>query len=212
MFLVPIAESKLRRILPLLGGLCLGAVLFSLLLNIGLRDPLGPIPASSERHRIPDLAFRSLDGQLWTLSAQRGKIVLANLFESSCGPCRLEIPELVKIARRYQHEGVIVVGISDDENAAATVPEFVQHFRIPYPILMCYPHCEVYESTAPLSGSSQMGSAIEVIPATLLIDRSGLLSRVYYGYHGAYQDQLLNRDIQQLLSESWRESDTSHSP
>jgi thiol-disulfide isomerase/thioredoxin len=49
------------------------------------------------------------------LEENRGNVVLVNLWATWCVPCLREIPELLRLERRYAPEGVRVLGISLDE-------------------------------------------------------------------------------------------------
>jgi peroxiredoxin len=204
---------KVRLTLPALGGFSLAAALMYAFFAGGLKDPLGPLPNPDRRHVFPDFTLGSLGGHPWTLSAQRGNVLVVNLFGRFCGPCRLEMPSLIRIARRYESAGLKVVGISVDEDAMQTAPGFVRQFQIPYPVLACDPpgagetaedertivRCKV--DSLERIPASHLGSAAEGVPITFLIDRRGRLSRVYYGYSGAYQDRLLDADVRHLLEE-----------
>ncbi len=214
MFSVSASGSALSRTLPRLGGVCIAAVLMYAFFSAAVRDPVAPLPKPAERRVFPDLKLVELNGREWALSAQRGAVVLLNVFSVGCGPCRLEVPKLREIEARYRRAGLIVIGVSVDENPSQVVPEFVDHFRISYPVLACRPLeprqtagdaqpglCGHLQQFLETRAEAQVGSSSEVIPATVLIDHEGRLARVYYGYYGSYSDRLLDRDVRQLLRE-----------
>lgn len=198
----------------MLGGICIAAATMAAFISIGLKDSVAPLPSSEEREYFPDFSLRSLNCARWTLSAQRGNVVLVNVFFTSCGPCRLEIPGLIRIADRYQQHGLKVVGVSTDEEPLQMLPQFVEAFHISYPVLVCHPlECAgVLREAIPVGlcnlertvlerASRGVGSPSEGAPVTVLIDRCGKVARVYYGYHGAYQERLIHRDLLKLLQE-----------
>lgn len=65
--------------------------------------------------RVPDLTFKTLDGQPHKLSTLRGQIVVLNFWATWCGPCQEELPRLSQIAASYSGKPVSFVFISIDD-------------------------------------------------------------------------------------------------
>lgn len=63
---------------------------------------------------VPQYAAVTLAGDSTSLAAQRGKVVLLNIWATWCHPCRAEIPELEAIHHRYKDRGLEIVGVSVD--------------------------------------------------------------------------------------------------
>ncbi len=143
----------------------------------------GSLSPASERRAGPDFSLQDMNGNLWSLTAQRGRVVVVNYWASWCKPCRLETPGLVRVANEYRARGVEFAGISLDEDLSA-VREFVAAEQIPYAILLA-------------SNAPTLTLGIESIPVTVLYDRQGRLARRYVG---AVSESELKRDIDQLLS------------
>ena len=106
----------------------------------------------------------SIDGDSVSLEAQRGKVVLLNIWATWCHPCRAEIPELRAIYTKYKDRGVELIGVSvdadgDDEPLRA----FMREFEMTYPIWRD-PDERVSAQFLVLG-----------VPATFLIDRKGIL-------------------------------------
>jgi thiol-disulfide isomerase/thioredoxin len=62
----------------------------------------------------PPLVLTTLDGSTFDLTKQRGKVVMVNYWATWCAPCRREMPKLDAFYRKYQSQGLEIVGISID--------------------------------------------------------------------------------------------------
>lgn len=144
----------------------------------------GGVAPASERKTTADFTLPDIDGKRWGLAEQRGRVVLVNYWATWCPPCREETPGLVRLANEYRGRGVVVGGISLDEDLAA-VREFVAEYHISYPILLP-------------SNTANLATTIESIPVSLLYDRQGRLAK---RYDGAVSEATFKRDVEQLLAE-----------
>lgn len=64
---------------------------------------------------IPALKATTLDGQPFDLSAQKGKVVVLNLWATWCTPCRVEMPALDKFYAKYRDRNVVVFGLDEND-------------------------------------------------------------------------------------------------
>lgn len=135
----------------------------------------------------------------WTLSAQRGRVVLVNFWATWCSPCVAELPTLIRTANRYGGHGLKVAGISMDDNALALLPKYIKRFQIPYPVLACFPEAHARSEDRP-SDRCAVGYSPAELPRTLLLDRFGRIARVYDSYWGV-SGKRLDSDVRQLLRE-----------
>jgi cytochrome c-type biogenesis protein len=133
-------------------------------------DSRGPDTTKAAPARIevgapaPAYAATSLAGDSVSLAGLRGKVVLMNVWATWCGPCRKEIPELRALHTKYKDRGLEVVGISvDAEGTDDAIRSFLQEFKMDYPIWR-----------DPNEGVSSL-FRLAGVPATLLIDRSGVI-------------------------------------
>ena len=99
-----------------------------------------------------------------SLEALRGKPVLLNVWATWCHPCRDEIPELQRLYERYRGLGLEIVGVSVDAiGHEDAITAFARRYGMTYPIWR-----------DPNEGVSATFLVVGV-PATFLIDRSGVL-------------------------------------
>ena len=119
----------------------------------------------------PDFTLSTLDGGKVTLSDLRGQAVLINFWATWCGPCRLEMPELVRAYQTYEGDGLIVLALNTTTSDSLTdVRAFAEEFRLPFPILL--------DETGRVSGDLYRVSGL---PKSIFIDRKGIIARVYLG-------------------------------
>ena len=64
----------------------------------------------------PDFSMPDIHGQIQTLSKIKGKIKIVDFWASWCGPCRLSNQKLKQYYAEFADKGLIVVGVSLDDN------------------------------------------------------------------------------------------------
>jgi cytochrome c-type biogenesis protein len=112
----------------------------------------------------PEYRAVSLAGDSVSLTGERGRVVLLNVWATWCHPCRAEIPELLEIRETYKSRGFELIGVSVDAGGADNdIRAFMAEFGMSYPIWRD-PDERV---------SAQF--LIVGVPATFLIDRNGVL-------------------------------------
>ena len=112
----------------------------------------------------PDFTLDMLDGTKFTLSEQRGKVVMLQFTAGWCGICRKEMP-YIESDIWLKHKGnkdFVLVGIDREETKEAILP-FIEKVGTTYPIAMDS-NGDVFASYA-LRGAG--------ITRNILIDRDG---------------------------------------
>ncbi len=109
--------------------LMVGIVLAAVVFGVQLARQRQTQPESGAA---PDFTLTTLQGETYTLSELRGKVVLINFWASWCGPCRVEAPVLERIWQQYKDRGVVVLGVAytDTESGAR---DFIAEFNQTYP-------------------------------------------------------------------------------
>jgi thiol-disulfide isomerase/thioredoxin len=71
----------------------------------------------------PDFELTMLDGEIFRLSEQRGKVVLINIWATWCPPCVAEMPDIDRLAADYADE-LVVIGVNCGE-PEQTIADFI---------------------------------------------------------------------------------------
>ena len=64
----------------------------------------------------PEISLPSPDGKEIALSSLKGKLVLIDFWASWCGPCRKEMPNVIKIYSKFKNKGFEIYGVSLDQD------------------------------------------------------------------------------------------------
>src|SRR5882724_10592516 len=98
-----------------------------------------PLPASLNlTQQMRDTRLQTLDGGSLKLSDFADKVLIVNIWATWCGPCKLEMPELVKFDNEYRSRGLVVLGLATSYNARndpTHVKEYVRSQNVSYKII-----------------------------------------------------------------------------
>ena len=116
----------------------------------------------------PDFTVTTFDGREFTLSEQRGNVVVINFWASWCGPCRTEAPAFESLWNQYKDKGVTFLGITfaDDPQDSQ---EFMAQYGMTYPVA-ADGHSDISKGLYHIQG----------VPETFIIDKQGNIERFFY--------------------------------
>lgn len=137
-----------------------------------------------------DSELRSLNGQPIKLADYSGKVLLVNLWATWCGPCRKEIPELVKLHKEFKSQGFEVVGLSTENPDASVndVRDFVRAYSMDYAVGWISEEVAI----ALMRGNGN-------IPQSFVIARDGRILRRFIGFSSVSTPPQLRRAIEDAL-------------
>lgn len=162
-----------------LGAVC--AVAIALVLG-GNGESNGALTGSGKPAPAWDL--KDLEGKTVTSSDYTGKVVVLDFWATWCLPCREEIPGFVNLHKKYQREGLVVIGVSMDDDGPTPLKAFVKKFGVNYPVLVGDDRI-----------SMDFGD-ITALPTTLVIDRQGRIVSRHVGFTEAAK---FEKEIKPLL-------------
>jgi thiol-disulfide isomerase/thioredoxin len=121
----------------------------------GAGDPAkGSVAPVFELKSIPD-------GKATPLASFRGKAVLLNFWATWCGPCKIEMPWLVDLQKKYGPQGLQIVGVAMDDTSDKEIADFAHKMGVNYVVL---------------KGTEKVGDlygGVDRLPLTYFVDRSG---------------------------------------
>ena len=158
-------------------------------------NPAKPAPgAPGAMLTLPPLVLntelKSTNGRPIKLSDYSGKVLVVNLWATWCGPCRMEIPELVKLYKEYRSKGLEVVGLSTEnpEASAGGVRRFAEEFKMDYPVGW---------ATQDVAIALMQGR--DAIPQSFVISRDGRILKRFIGFSAAGTPLQLKAAIEEAL-------------
>jgi peroxiredoxin len=121
-----------QRQWALVAGIVMTAM-FVLALAVRLRPQIDLLAVGD---RAP--AFQALDaatGRPVSLDDYRGKVLLVNVWATWCLPCRVEMPSLQRLHRRFAGTDFRIVAVSVDKDDVTIVNDFVRELGLTFDVL-----------------------------------------------------------------------------
>jgi peroxiredoxin len=162
-----------------------GLVIGGTLLLGAAAAPTNLRAAGSERKAAPNFSLDDSQGKVLKLSDFHGKVVLLDFWATWCHGCKTEIPWFMEFHKKYESDGLAVIGVSMDDDGWKSVKPFLTEWKIKYPIVV---------------GNQELGKlySVESMPVTLLIDREG---RIAETHAGVVQKDSFEKELKDLLGE-----------
>lgn len=132
----------------------------------------------------PSPDFKLVDASSFKVNDYKGKVLLMDFWATWCGPCKQEIPHLIELQNKYRDQGLVVVGITMDNNPDQDVPKYA---------------AEVGMNYTNVKGNDQLKSEYGVIglPTIVIYDKNG---NKVFSRPGYIEKDILEKEIQPLLA------------
>jgi peroxiredoxin len=134
----------------------------------------------------PDFVLKSVSGQNLRLSEFRGEVVMLSFGATWCGDCRAQLAQLSEMQTRYHDAGIELLAVSLDQNAKQAGELSAKGAT--FPVLH------------DVGGEVGRLYAVGKVPVVVLIDREGVVRKVFEGYRRGNETQYLE-SVQALLRE-----------
>jgi peroxiredoxin len=117
-----------------------------------------------------NFTLKNMSGADVTLSSFAGTNIILNFYATWCGPCRIEMPGLVKLQQTHSAD-LVVIGILMFDDNVAGVPAFAKEFGVTYPLLDGNNHTDLEDAYGPVNG----------LPRSVVIGRDGKIAAIHEG-------------------------------
>ena len=147
-----------------------------------LKTPVGAEP------KAPDFTLKDLYGRNVSLEDYKGKIVILDFWATWCMPCRIAIPELVKIQRNYRSKGLVILAVSLDDQKACNnqcLLDYKKKHKLNFKVLRCDLKILVDYFNTPNIG----------IPTSIIVNKNGQIVSAHQGYVPG----LIEKELKKLL-------------
>jgi peroxiredoxin len=148
------------------------------------RSVRAAVKPEKDRKAAPDFSLKDVNGHLVKLSDLRGKVVLLNFWATWCGPCKIEIPWFIEFEQKFKDQGLVVLGVSMDDDGWDAVRPYISAKKINYRVVIGT------EQVSDLYGG------VESLPTTFLLDRQGRIAAIHVGL---VSKSVYQNDITHLL-------------
>lgn len=169
-------------------------IIFALLLSVGFiaflvvfsKNWFFEVGHPLEGKKAPEIEYMTSDGKSTSLNKQEGTTILMNFWASWCEPCMEEMPSLVALESHYASKGLLLLAFNIEDSAGANIQGKIAGTQMPRNVIYNFNK----DSMRPYNVSG--------VPLTVLIDKKGIVRRVYQGPRDWMRVENL-KDIESIL-------------
>src|SRR6185436_7000017 len=143
---------------------------------------------------ILDRELTTIDGRQLKLSDYSNRTIVLNLFASWCGPCRMNLPDLIDLKRSYVRSPIEVIGLVSQKNDPDidAVRKFVRDQGVNFQV--------VWDTENFGDALVQAVNGRTVLPQTFVIVQ-GRVRKTFSGFHEFMTPKLLRETLDQIAQE-----------
>ncbi len=101
--------------------------------------PEAATQAGVSPNSVLNFSLKDLNGNPVDLKQYHGKVVILDVWDTWCSPCRKGIPEFVQLYDQYRDQGLEIVGIALARKGIPEVKKFAAEYQINYTNLVGEP-------------------------------------------------------------------------
>ncbi len=131
-----------------------------------------------------DFELETLEGKKVTLGDYNGSVLILDMWDTWCPPCKAEIPHFVELYNEYNDDGLEILGVAFGREGRQAVEKFVKDYNVNY--TNAFATKEIVEGFG----------GIRAIPTTFIIDKNGNIHQKLVGYN---DKETFEKIIQKLL-------------
>ena len=117
----------------------------------------------------PALDGKYYSGEGGTLAQNKGKVVIVDFWATWCGPCRMTLPSLDALYKKYHAKGLEIIGVSAE--SLDDLKAFQATAKLGYPLFNDVGHITTNQYQA------------YAFPTLAVIDKQGNIQRIEVGAH-----------------------------
>jgi peroxiredoxin len=171
---------EIRNLLIALAVCCLVLGVYLLGVHLVVHSPRF---SHDSLRTVPDLSLTDLNGTAIHTADYKNKVVLVNFWAAWCIPCAEEVPQFIALQKKYQGQGLQVIGFSVDDDAE-DLQTFYRKYQMNYPVVPS--NIKLAETFGGVLG----------LPTTFVIGRD---SQIHTKHNGTTDFSALEQEVVALL-------------
>ncbi|WHZ57391.1 TlpA family protein disulfide reductase [Metabacillus hrfriensis] len=135
--------------------------------------------------KAPELKLSDINQKEHEIRPPYDQPIVLNFWASWCGPCKMEAPDLVKLAEKYKGQVKIYAVNMTNQDSEEGAYMFAKDYGFSFPVLL------------DKKGEASTLFRVAAVPTTFFVDENGEIVSVLTGYGGT---ELLEKRVRALIA------------